>query len=313
MSNIYAISKCGHTFHQKCINQWVSSANNCPTCRTNAFQSDIIKLFIQENNVEIPQSLTKPKRSPTPERRSRSSRRDRNDDDHYRKRRRSSERRHYQRSTSKDKSRSRRCHDSSASSSSQSPRSLPYIEKKYDGCSRRIMKECKCEIDRYETGDLQYKCLKDFDINICSYKKAGIIQIIFPDEIIVKTYQSKKLDIIRGKTNKISTVDPDGKLFEYYSERTEFLNTTRNKETIRSNEDIVRQGNYHIRFRFPRFTIIRSLKNGEVTIFVYTDDPKKSLEIQICSEHQSFFVEHLFEKKISRCTNSEFLCDHLYE
>uniref|UniRef100_A0A914Q0L5 RING-type domain-containing protein n=1 Tax=Panagrolaimus davidi TaxID=227884 RepID=A0A914Q0L5_9BILA len=53
ISNIYAISKCGHTFHQKCIQQWISNSKNCPTCRTNAIQSDIIKLFIQESNVEI--------------------------------------------------------------------------------------------------------------------------------------------------------------------------------------------------------------------------------------------------------------------
>uniref|UniRef100_A0A914QE09 RING-type domain-containing protein n=1 Tax=Panagrolaimus davidi TaxID=227884 RepID=A0A914QE09_9BILA len=102
MSNIYAISKCGHTFHQKCIHQWIFSAKNCPSCRTNAIPSDVIKLFIQENNVET----VIPKKEEI----------------------------------------------------------LPYIETKYNGCFQRIMKECKCERFRYESGDLQYKCLKDFDI-----------------------------------------------------------------------------------------------------------------------------------------------------
>uniref|UniRef100_A0A914R3P5 RING-type domain-containing protein n=1 Tax=Panagrolaimus davidi TaxID=227884 RepID=A0A914R3P5_9BILA len=275
-SNIYAISKCGHTFHQKCIHQWISSAYNCPTCRTNAFKCDIIKLFIQENNVEtvIPQK----------------------------------------------------------------EEILPYIEKKYDGFFRRIMKECRCQRFQYETGDLEYKCLKDFDINICSYENSGKIQIILPEKIILNTYQSKTLDIIRGKTNKKSIVDPNGKLFEHFYEgmrNGEFFITTRNKETCRSNKfrfpkftikrslkngengkDFVRQNKNRIKFCFPKFTIKRSLKNGEngkVTIHVYSDDPKKSLEIQICPEHQSFFVEHLFEKKITRCTNSEYLCDHLHE
>uniref|UniRef100_A0A914QTY8 RING-type domain-containing protein n=1 Tax=Panagrolaimus davidi TaxID=227884 RepID=A0A914QTY8_9BILA len=105
ISSICAISKCGHTFHQKCIRQWISSGKNCPLCRTNAFQSDIIELFIQENNIEI----VIPKKEEI---------------------------------------------------------ILPYIETKSDGYYRRIMKECKCEIFRYETGKLQYKCLKDFDINV---------------------------------------------------------------------------------------------------------------------------------------------------
>uniref|UniRef100_A0A914QQD9 RING-type domain-containing protein n=1 Tax=Panagrolaimus davidi TaxID=227884 RepID=A0A914QQD9_9BILA len=249
MSNIYAISKCGHTFHQKCIYQWIFSAKNCPTCQTNAFQSDIIKLFIQENNVEI----VIPKKEEI----------------------------------------------------------LPFIETKYDNCIQRIMKECKCEILRYETGDLQYNCKKGFDINICSYEKTGRIQIIFPDEITVKTYKSKRLVIIRGKTNKISTVDPNGKLFEYYSERKEFFITT--EKTFRSNEGLVRQDKNCIKFCFPKFIVKRSLENGKVTILVYTSDPNKSLKIQICPEHQSFFVEHSLGNKISRCTNSEFLCDHLRE
>uniref|UniRef100_A0A914QQV2 RING-type domain-containing protein n=1 Tax=Panagrolaimus davidi TaxID=227884 RepID=A0A914QQV2_9BILA len=239
ISNIYAISKCGHTFHQKCILQWISSAKNCPTCRTNAIQSDIIRLFIQENNDEI----VIPKKKEI----------------------------------------------------------LPYIETKWDGCLLRTMKECKCKIFRDETGDLEYKCWKDFDIKICSYKKTGKIQILFPNEIIVTIYQSKRLEIIRGKTNDKSIVNPNGERFEF---------KTQNMGDFRSDEDFVRQNKNFIKFWFPEFTILRSLKNGEngkVTICVYTNGSNKSMKIQICPEHQSFFVEHLFEKKRTRCTTSGIL------
>uniref|UniRef100_A0A914Q6B8 Uncharacterized protein n=1 Tax=Panagrolaimus davidi TaxID=227884 RepID=A0A914Q6B8_9BILA len=83
--------------------------------------------------------------------------------------------------------------------------------------------------------------------------------------------------------------------------RKEFLMTT--QETFQSNEHIVRQDKNRIKVCFPKFTIKRSLKNsenGKITIRVYTNDLKKSLRIRICSEHNSFHVEHLFEKKISR-------------
>uniref|UniRef100_A0A914P4D5 RING-type domain-containing protein n=1 Tax=Panagrolaimus davidi TaxID=227884 RepID=A0A914P4D5_9BILA len=289
-SNIYAISKCGHTFHQKCIYQWISSAKQCPTCQTNAFQSDIIKLLIQENNVEI----VIPKKEeilPYIEKEA----------------------------TTRREQRRQRVAERLGIVVPKKEEILPYIEKKYDGCIRRIMKECKCEIIRYETFS-NYKCLKDFDINICSIKETGNIRIIFPNEIIVKTYQSKILAIILEKTNETCIVHPNGKISEpYYAKmrngRKEFL-ITRNKGTFRFNEDTVEQDENRIKFCFPKFTVKRYLKNGEngeVTIRVYTNDPKKSLKIKICSEHQSYFVEHLFEKKISRCTNSEFLCDHLHE
>uniref|UniRef100_A0A914PPP1 RING-type domain-containing protein n=1 Tax=Panagrolaimus davidi TaxID=227884 RepID=A0A914PPP1_9BILA len=44
-SNTYAITKCGHTFHGKCIQKWLKSALSCPTCRTKAKKSKLIKLF----------------------------------------------------------------------------------------------------------------------------------------------------------------------------------------------------------------------------------------------------------------------------
>uniref|UniRef100_A0A914QSR0 Uncharacterized protein n=1 Tax=Panagrolaimus davidi TaxID=227884 RepID=A0A914QSR0_9BILA len=98
--------------------------------------------------------------------------------------------------------------------------------------------------------------------------------------------------------------------------RKEYLITTQNMGGFRFNEDYIRQNVNRIKYYFSKFTIKRSLKNGEngkVTIRVYSNDPNKSLKIQICPEHQSFFVEHLFEKKIYRCTNSEVLCEHLHE
>uniref|UniRef100_A0A914QJ67 RING-type domain-containing protein n=1 Tax=Panagrolaimus davidi TaxID=227884 RepID=A0A914QJ67_9BILA len=216
ISYIYAISKCGHTFHQKCIHQWISNAKNCPTCRTNACQSDIIKLFIQENNNEF----LIPKKE----------------------------------------------------------ESLPYIETKLDDCFRRIMKECKCAIFQYESGDLQY-----------IYEKS----IVEPNGIRYEQFY-------QGMRNGIK----------------EFLVKTQREGSFRSDEDFVRQNTNFIKFCFPKFTIKRSLKNGDngkVTIRVYTNGSNKSLKIQICSEHQSFYVEHLFEEKITRCTNPEFLCDHLQE
>uniref|UniRef100_A0A914PGY0 RING-type domain-containing protein n=1 Tax=Panagrolaimus davidi TaxID=227884 RepID=A0A914PGY0_9BILA len=256
ISNIYEVSKCGHTFHQKCILQWISIAKNCPLCRTNAVQWDIIKSFIQENNAEI----VIPKKKEI----------------------------------------------------------LPYIETKHTNYCHRIMKECNCEIFRYGTGDLEYKCSKDFDINIYSGDK---IQITLTDEIMITINPSSQFEILRQKTEDESIVLPNGKRFEYFYQgirngRKEFFVETPREGTFRSNEDFVQQDVNCIKFCFPKFTINRSLRNGEsvkVTIRVYTNDSNKSLKIKICPEHQSFYVEHIFEKKINRCTNSEFLCDHLQE
>uniref|UniRef100_A0A914Q744 Uncharacterized protein n=1 Tax=Panagrolaimus davidi TaxID=227884 RepID=A0A914Q744_9BILA len=130
-----------------------------------------------------------------------------------------------------------------------------------------------------------------------------------------------KKEIIRGKTDDKSIVNPNGERFEYFHQvmqngRKEYLITTQNMGGFRSNEDYIPQNVNRIKYNFPKFTIKRSLKNdesGKVTIRVCTNDPNISLKIKICREHQSFFVEHLFEKKITRCTNSEFLCEHLHE
>uniref|UniRef100_A0A914QCB5 Uncharacterized protein n=1 Tax=Panagrolaimus davidi TaxID=227884 RepID=A0A914QCB5_9BILA len=83
-----------------------------------------------------------------------------------------------------------------------------------------------------------------------------------------------------------------------------------------TNEDFVRQNKYCIEYCFSKFTIKRSLKpgeNGKVTIRVYSNNPNKCLKIQICPEHQTFYVEHFLGNKINQCTNSGILCEHLQE
>uniref|UniRef100_A0AC35FP19 RING-type domain-containing protein n=1 Tax=Panagrolaimus sp. PS1159 TaxID=55785 RepID=A0AC35FP19_9BILA len=51
-SNTYAITKCGHTFHKRCIMHWLKVSQNCATCRVDAVKYDIIKLYIQELNFD---------------------------------------------------------------------------------------------------------------------------------------------------------------------------------------------------------------------------------------------------------------------
>ena len=44
---------CGHTFHENCINQWLNSANTCPSCRTPVDRGKIIKrLFFDKGDEE---------------------------------------------------------------------------------------------------------------------------------------------------------------------------------------------------------------------------------------------------------------------
>uniref|UniRef100_A0A914P6L1 RING-type domain-containing protein n=1 Tax=Panagrolaimus davidi TaxID=227884 RepID=A0A914P6L1_9BILA len=51
-SNTYAITKCGHTFHKRCIMHWLKVFENCATCRVDVVKYDIIKLYIQELNFD---------------------------------------------------------------------------------------------------------------------------------------------------------------------------------------------------------------------------------------------------------------------
>lgn len=41
-----AATRCGHCFHKSCIEAWIRSSNNCPTCREHASLASIQKLFI---------------------------------------------------------------------------------------------------------------------------------------------------------------------------------------------------------------------------------------------------------------------------
>uniref|UniRef100_A0A914PKE1 Uncharacterized protein n=1 Tax=Panagrolaimus davidi TaxID=227884 RepID=A0A914PKE1_9BILA len=189
---------------------------------------------------------------------------------------------------------------------------------------------CKCEIVKYKTSDSQYNCLKDFDVNIYSCLKNDRITVILPNEFIVKISRSKKLVILRQKTNEKSIVTPDGTRYEYFNvpnDSHQNINIIypgqqyqRNLQgiekplTIRSDEDFVRTDKNRTKFCFLGFTVKQSLfsLNGiRITIRVYTKDSNKSMRIRICPEHQSFFVVHLLENKINRCTSSEFLCEHL--
>jgi hypothetical protein len=51
-SEIYVVTKCGHTFHRNCILQWIHTGKNCSSCRVKASASDVIKLFIQETSLD---------------------------------------------------------------------------------------------------------------------------------------------------------------------------------------------------------------------------------------------------------------------
>ena len=40
---------CGHVFHSKCVSQWVLQKKLCPQCRNQVAQSDLVKLFLTED------------------------------------------------------------------------------------------------------------------------------------------------------------------------------------------------------------------------------------------------------------------------
>uniref|UniRef100_A0A914QV09 Uncharacterized protein n=1 Tax=Panagrolaimus davidi TaxID=227884 RepID=A0A914QV09_9BILA len=135
---------------------------------------------------------------------------------------------------------------------------------------------------------------------------------------MITTYPSTQLEVLRQKTEEISTVTPNGKRLESFYQGMEngqkaFVVKTSWTSLDRSDKDYVRQGANGIQFCFPKFTVRRSLKkgeNGKTTIRVYANDLNKSLKITICPEHQLFSVEHLFETKIIQCAKSERLCEH---
>ena len=40
---------CGHVFHNKCIEKWLTENNNCSQCRSNVTFDQIIKLYFTES------------------------------------------------------------------------------------------------------------------------------------------------------------------------------------------------------------------------------------------------------------------------
>uniref|UniRef100_A0A914P7Q7 Uncharacterized protein n=1 Tax=Panagrolaimus davidi TaxID=227884 RepID=A0A914P7Q7_9BILA len=264
-------------FSSNCIKKWIIGSKNCPACRTKALESDIIKLFIEENmdNNDVAE-------------------------------------------TQIDES---------------------YIEIRYPDYWHRKMNKCKCELLQCmkNIGDLEYRYLEDFKINIRSYKRwtDGRITEILLDGYLITIFQSTKLEILRQKTNEKSIVTPDGKRYEYFNVPNSsqhdikiifnskqgihrFANGIQEPLTepniVRSNVDSVKQDENYIKFCFLGFCVKRNLKkgkNGKVVIHHFTENPNKSLKITICPEHQIFHVDHFLGNKIIRCTNSGILCEHL--
>uniref|UniRef100_A0AC35FQG1 RING-type domain-containing protein n=1 Tax=Panagrolaimus sp. PS1159 TaxID=55785 RepID=A0AC35FQG1_9BILA len=146
-TNIYAISKCGHTFHQKCLNEWLPTAKSCPLCRINASEADVIKLFIQEST-EIDPKL--------PEE--------------------------------------------------------PYIESKHEGYLRRKMNICNCEFYQYDIGDLWYKCLKEYDVQIKYEEKKRETTVTLPNGYSLTISTSLKTELLHKKENAKTTINPDGQI-----------------------------------------------------------------------------------------------------
>uniref|UniRef100_A0A914QA41 RING-type domain-containing protein n=1 Tax=Panagrolaimus davidi TaxID=227884 RepID=A0A914QA41_9BILA len=262
-SNIYAINKCGHTFHQNCINQWITGTKTCPLCRTQASDSDVIKLFIERNNEPLSKTLK---------------------------------------------------HES-------------FTE----------MKECTCELFRYEHRHLYYRCLPDFKMHILprTMWMEGQIKVTLANGYIITLFESTKFQILRQKTNEKSVIAQSGIRYEYFNVPNrsqqeidiifsknqgfkQYANGTKdflnNTTTFRLGEDFVKQDENSIKFSWPGYNITRSLKNGDagqVIVHAFTNDPKGSLRITICPEHQVFHVEHILGSNATRCKNTKKRCIHL--
>uniref|UniRef100_A0A914PLC6 Uncharacterized protein n=1 Tax=Panagrolaimus davidi TaxID=227884 RepID=A0A914PLC6_9BILA len=197
-----------------------------------------------------------------------------------------------------------------------------------------IMKECKCEIFRHKIGDLQYKCSKDFDINVCYFEENGQLTVTLAGGFIINTFPSKQLEIHRTATNEKSIIDPSGTRYEYYnvtneanqtvkifdkngSERQnpdgstvtlEYMNTSRNKN------DTVEQKDSYIKFSCPGFYVSRCLGEdfgGGVAISVKNNESTKAWKINVCPEHCVFYINHYNETQEKRCFHSDRRYDHL--
>uniref|UniRef100_A0A7E4VJM8 RING-type domain-containing protein n=1 Tax=Panagrellus redivivus TaxID=6233 RepID=A0A7E4VJM8_PANRE len=54
-SNAFIAGKCGHVFHQPCLTQWFRQQKTCPSCRKKTTEKDVVKLFI--NEVQLDDSM----------------------------------------------------------------------------------------------------------------------------------------------------------------------------------------------------------------------------------------------------------------
>uniref|UniRef100_A0AC34FC39 Uncharacterized protein n=1 Tax=Panagrolaimus sp. ES5 TaxID=591445 RepID=A0AC34FC39_9BILA len=199
----------------------------------------------------------------------------------------------------------------------------------------RIMKECQCEIIRYDNNDLRYCCLKDVNVNVSYVDENGQITITLPNGYIINTFPSMQLEIHRTETNEKSIVAPDGRRCEYFNfpngaehfvdvfvskdegqrqypdGRVEVLE---NMNTKRNDTDFVQLIENALLFCCPGFFVNRHLDKdfgGGVTVRVLTEDPQKIWKITICPEHRVFYVKHYNGNTNRRCFYTERRCDHL--
>uniref|UniRef100_A0A914YZW2 Uncharacterized protein n=1 Tax=Panagrolaimus superbus TaxID=310955 RepID=A0A914YZW2_9BILA len=211
-----------------------------------------------------------------------------------------------------------------------------FVEEQYRRFgSYRIMKECQCELIRYDNNDLRYCCLKDVNVNVSYVDDNGQITVTLPGGYIVNIFPSMQLEIHRSETNEKSIVAPDGRRCEYFNlpngeERfvdviagkdegqRQFpdgkVEVLQNTNTKRNETDFVQLIENSILFCCPGFFVTRHLDKdfgGAVTVRVLTNDPSKTWKITICSEHRVFYVKHYNGNNSRRCFYTERRCDHL--
>ncbi len=47
---LYSLLKCGHIFHDTCINKWMRKNKGiCPVCRTRIYEDTILKWYIEKS------------------------------------------------------------------------------------------------------------------------------------------------------------------------------------------------------------------------------------------------------------------------
>uniref|UniRef100_A0A914P725 SWIM-type domain-containing protein n=1 Tax=Panagrolaimus davidi TaxID=227884 RepID=A0A914P725_9BILA len=193
----------------------------------------------------------------------------------------------------------------------------PYLESKHEGYLLRKMNICKCEFYQYDIGNLWYKCLKEYNVQIKYEEKKRETTVTLPNGYSLTISTSLKTELLHKKGNGKTTINPDGTIL------TETISPIRRKRKSsnipekvekQSNTELVRHYRDYIKFTRPGFTLSRSLKAveaGQITLRVETADPKNYLKIIICPKHQIFKVEHFMGKKTIKCPIAEMKCQHL--